>query len=154
MGGKAIRYIAMPAPGRKQEHIARSIDYLLSADDSDDQLERLFYAFRQYEERKMNVLHTARSPATKSDEDLKYIDAIQKLITDVAMCMRSINERDILFKLALWRWSVPHLGNSLDEMKPEDALVYSAFRDLSALADETGVATPIDVKTDFLRRPE
>ena len=75
------------------------------------------------------------------------------LLMDTAICYPAKNCRDLLFKLAFWRWRYAGAGSSLDGMSKDDAIVYSVFRDLVDHVGETAVLTPLDKETDLLRNP-
>jgi len=74
----------------------------------------------------------------------------ERQIEERAASIRADNDRELLFKLALWRWSAPNLPDPLAAMTRRDALMCSLFRDLAERIGEKSVAMPMDLLTDFM----
>ena len=53
--------------------------------------------------------------------------------------------REVLFKLALWRWMAPELDQPVENMQPCDAIAYSAFRDLAKILGEESTLNEFDL---------
>jgi len=112
-------------------------------------LERLFQSWRE-----LNALQ-ARKNAQKEPlapgETAPGAVIDPWVLQDTAKRLPAANVRELLFKLAFWRWTRPDLGPAFDELNDGDAIVYSVFRDLAALADEDSAMTEFDRKTNFMR---
>jgi hypothetical protein len=99
-------------------------------------IEPLFRIFVEMERRGLET----------SDEDAR--DALleaQTMAIELACAVRARTLRDIVFKLALWRWDTPDLGPDADMTRNEKA-AYSAFRDLVAMTGEESALTVDDIE--------
>lgn len=79
--------------------------------------------------------------ATTGSEEL--IDAMNEALRTCA-ALPAMSAREVLFKLAMWRWDAPGLDYRLDDLARHDALAYSAFLDLARSLEETSVLKPAD----------
>lgn len=104
--------------------------------EGDDHLKKLFDLYRQIGE----VL------AGCEDGDAKTAGLIeaQTVVIRTAAAVPVRTTRDVLYKLALWRWEAPELDKSTDEMSRGDAVAYSAFRDLAKALGEENVLKDFD----------
>ena len=119
------------------EDFIRQVEQLLKEQQSyeftdDNFLQRAFEVFRQIEA----VMSAENDNGSVSEfESDALIDAQFDLIQATRLVKaKSIN--DILYKLALWRWSI---GDLSTELQPCDAVAYSAFLDLTEILGETSV---------------
>jgi hypothetical protein len=78
------------------------------------------------------------------DEKADGLIAAQTTIMRTAATLKALSARELLFKLALWRWDAPDLDQPIDEMERHHAVAYSTFRDLAALLSENTVLTDYD----------
>lgn len=102
------------------------------SDAQEDHLEKLFNLFRQIDE----VL--ADCSGEQGDAKAAGLIEAQTVIIRTAAVIQARCKRDLLYKLALWRWDAPDLDKPLEEMSRSDAILYSAFCDLAkTLGDET-----------------
>ncbi len=122
---------------------------LLGDGERSKQLEQLFREWRKMELELAEVGEKDDADASLEESDNKL--EAQTVLMNTAAIIRGTTYRDLLFKLAFWRWDAPELESSLDQMKRYDALAYSAFRDLVELTGETVVMTNLDEKTRLLR---
>ncbi|MBI1391680.1 MAG: hypothetical protein GC152_02955 [Alphaproteobacteria bacterium] len=114
-----------------------------------------------------DIRRAARAPgelATDPHEQLfavyRDIDALlrdgeqstQTLVQAMNETMRAAAEipattpREVLFKMALWRWDAPGIDYRLADLSRHDAVAYSAFRDLAGLLDEEAVMKDSDAE--------
>ncbi len=77
------------------------------------------------------------SSAAEAEAD-RMIEAQSKIMCAAAV-KKANTQRDILFKLALWRWDKADVDIALEDGRRADAVAYSAFRDLARLTDEASV---------------
>ncbi|MEM6851107.1 MAG: hypothetical protein AAF527_05240 [Pseudomonadota bacterium] len=56
--------------------------------------------------------------------------------------------RELLFKLALWRWESPDIDGPVREMAVYDAVAYTAFLDLAVMLSEPAVLMECDARRD------
>ena len=77
------------------------------------------------QERKVAKIDDSDDPNSHLDEK-NYARAAQTVLMNTAAIVRGKNYRDLLFKLAFWRWDAPELGPSIDQMTRYEALAYSA----------------------------
>jgi len=106
-------------------------------DAAEDHHEKLFRVYLEIE--------TAMG-AVDRDEDAAVEGMIeaQTAAINTAAALPARSMRDLLFKLALWRWDSPDLEMPIGEMNRADAIAYSAFRDLAAILGESDVLKEFD----------
>lgn len=90
-------------------------------------IEQLFRFYRNYEE--------ARE--TSRDDDPVGHDA-QSVLMAQAASYHAHSVREVLYKLALWRWDSPDVEDP-QSLARYDAVAYSAFRDLARLLGDKSV---------------
>ncbi len=69
----------------------------------------------------------------------------QSLVMRTAAGAPARTPRDLLFKLALWRWDAPDLQTPIETLPRYNAVAVSAFRDLTAMVGEPSVSRPDDL---------
>lgn len=120
--------------------IAQSAAVQPSADCS-KRLERLYKHWRKLVQLQ-NKTPEQESLAPSSANGSALIDPW--VLVDSAKCTPATNLRELLFKLAFWRWKNPSIGTDLNAMQDTDALVYSVYLDLLRLTNEKSVMSAID----------
>lgn len=75
--------------------------------------------------------------AAEAEAD-RMIEAQSKIMRAAAVKQAS-TPRDILFKLALWRWDKADVDMALGDGRRADAVAYSAFLDLADMTDQQSV---------------
>ena len=106
----------------------------------EDHLEKLFDVFRQIDAA-IGECKTEEAAADDAAENL--IDA-QSVVLRLAATMPARTSRDILYKLALWRWDAADVGQHAEGMNRADAIAYSAFLDLVAMLGARDVLKDFD----------
>lgn len=124
-------------------------EIFLGDGDKSNQLEILFKQWQRMQDKLSENAASSEPDAQACDHAL----AAQTVLMRTAAVIPGANYRELLFKLALWRWDAPELATSVDQMERHEALVYSVFRDLVELTGETMVMTELDRKTKLLRDP-
>ena len=107
------------------------------AGERDDHHERLFQTFRKID------VELAECGAGADARAANLIEA-QTVVMRMAAALPARSMRDLVFKLALWRWDAPELERPIDEMTRADAVAYSTFRDLARLLSDTSVLKDFD----------
>lgn len=115
--------------------------------DREGDFQRLFESWRKLI--LMQDQNPAKADAPEAPEPASTVDPW--ILADTAARRPAENDRDLLFKLAFWRWANPTLGPSFDKLSSHDAVLYSLFRDLVDRTGEDGVLTEFDKKTDLMR---
>ncbi len=107
---------------------------------SDDPHERLFEIFQEIE------AAIAERPTGDDDADANASGLIeaQSVVIRTAAALPARCTRDLLFKLALWRWDAPDLEQPVEDMNRADAIAYSAFIDLSKMLGAQEVLKEFD----------
>ncbi len=121
--------------------------------DTSEHLEEMFSDWRRLEKR-LSELGAHDEMSVQEKQECDQIIQAQSLLMNTAALLNGSTYRDLLFKLAFWRWDAPELGKSLGEMTRYEALVYSAFRDLVRMTSNENVATDLDRRTNYLREPD
>ncbi len=105
----------------------------------DDHHERLFEVFLKIDAE----LARCGAGAEAEDRSASLLDA-QTVLMRTAASLPARSMRDLVFKLALWRWDAPELDRPIEEMTRADAVAYSTFRDLARILGDSSVLKEID----------
>lgn len=97
----------------------------------------LFEIFIEIEKWLGDTSSDPANSAAEAEAD-RMIEAQSKIMRAAAVKQAS-TPRDILFKLALWRWDKADVDIALEDGRRADAVAYSAFRDLAEMTDEPSV---------------
>ncbi len=107
-----------------------------------DHHERLFDVFRK--------IATARdegnSGGKAGGEDGMTASLVEAgtVVSRTAAALPARCMRDLLYKLAIWRWDTPNLEQPVEDVKHADAIAYSAFLDLSKMLGARDVLKDFD----------
>lgn len=104
---------------------------LCAADKRDSYLETLF-----------NLFVVLEAEGEDADTDATY--DMQTVLLQTATQHPARNQRELLFKLALWRWDAPEMDQPLGAMSRYDAVAFSVFLDLVKLTGEDSVLKQVD----------
>lgn len=110
------------------------------ADLREDHHEKLFNVYRQID----SVLGDCAGTDEEDDEKAPGLIEAQTVVIRTACALPARSLRDLLYKLALWRWDAPELDQPVEKMNRSDAIAYSAFRDLAKMLNETLVLKDFD----------
>lgn len=102
--------------------------------------ERLFEVFRQIDE----AIGADNKDGSASDEKTAGLIEAQTVVLRTTASLPARCMRDLLYKLAMWRWDAADLDQPMEEMNRSDAVVYSAFLDLVAMLGERDVLKEFD----------
>lgn len=105
----------------------------------DDHHERLFELFRKLD----RELAGCGSGSDADERSASLIEA-QSVLMRTAASLPARSMRDLVFKLALWRWDAPELDRPVEQMTRADAVAYSTFRDLARLLCDDVVLKDFD----------
>lgn len=122
----------------KNRHVIERIRWEL--DQEDIRLDALFRLFLESEVALGEI--TPNETGAESDAE-KLLDAQADIMAAAAKIPAS-DLRDVMFKLAIWRWDSSDLDQQMEAMHRGDAVVFSAFCDLAAMSGEVSVMKPID----------
>jgi len=106
----------------------------------DDHHEKLFEVFRQID----SAIAECESGNEAEDGRAASLIEAQTVIIRTAAALPARCMRDLLYKLAIWRWDAPELDQPVEEMGRADAIAYSAFLDLSKMLGERDVLKDFD----------
>ena len=112
----------------------------LQPDAREDHLEKLFAVFRQIDE----VLADCTDAGEEADAKAAGLIEAQTVVMRTAALLPARTARDLLYKLAIWRWDAADLDQPLSDMNRNDAVAYSAFRDLAKMLDAENVLKDFD----------
>ncbi len=138
---------------RKSQRVAPKNSRVQRRGDGEDHLADLFQRWRQLDERQAAIA-SKTNITTEDESECDQIERLQSVILSTAAVLPGVSDRDILHKLAFWRWVAPELEDSLDRMLQYEAMAYSAFRDMVERTGETEVMTETDMRTEMLRFSE
>ncbi len=110
------------------------------ADMREDHHEKLFDVFRQIDAEigNRNLEHDG------TDERLASLIEAQTIILRTAASLPARCPRDLLYKLAMWRWDAANLDQPMEDMNRADAIAYSAFLDIVKMLGERDVLKDFD----------
>lgn len=97
----------------------------------------LFELFVEIEKWLGDISSDRASSAAEAEADC-MIEAQSKIMRAAAV-KQANTPRDILFKLALWRWDKADVDMALGDGRRADAVAYSAFLDLADMTDQQSV---------------
>ena len=106
-----------------------------------DHHQRLFAVFQKIE----NAL--TQDPNSDPTEEANRIEALieaQTVVIRTAAALPARTAKDLMYKLALWRWDAPDLDKPIEDMERADAIAYSAFRDLAVMLSDNSTLKDID----------
>jgi hypothetical protein len=106
----------------------------------DDHHEKLFDVFRQID---AAIAECGSDDEAEQGRAASLIEA-QTVIIRTAAALPARCMRDLLYKLAIWRWDAPELDQPVEDMGRADAIAYSAFLDLSKMLGERDVLKDFD----------
>ncbi|MEM9170268.1 MAG: hypothetical protein AAGC56_11515 [Pseudomonadota bacterium] len=98
-----------------------------------DQIEKLFRIFIGMQQK-----------LRPDDEEADTVLTVQSVLLRTAATLSARTHREVLFKLALWRWDAIDANADIDAMTRDQAVAFSAFEDLAALLNEPSVRTLSD----------
>ena len=104
--------------------------------EGDDHLKKLFDLFRQ--------IGDVLADCEDGDARAAGLMEAQTVVVRTAAAVPARTMRDVLYKLALWRWDAPDLDKPTDEMCRGEAVAYSAFRDLVKALGENDLLKDFD----------
>ena len=105
-----------------------------------DHHEKLFDVFRQID---AAIAECGSDDEAEQGRAASLIEA-QTVIIRTAAALPARCMRDLLYKLAIWRWDAPELDQPVEDMGRADAIAYSAFLDLSKMLGERDVLKDFD----------
>ncbi|MEX6632564.1 hypothetical protein [Hyphococcus lacteus] len=106
-----------------------------------DHHQQLFAVFKKIE----NAL--AQNTNSDAPEETKRIEGLieaQTVVIRTAATLPARTAKDLMYKLALWRWDAPDLDKPVQDMHRADAIAYSAFRDLADMLSDNSTLKDID----------
>ncbi|GJL92892.1 hypothetical protein [Hyphococcus sp.] len=106
----------------------------------EDHHEKLFDVFRQID---AAIAECSSGDAADDSRAANLIEA-QSVVIRTAAALPARCMRDLLYKLAIWRWDAPEIEQPVKEMGRSDAIAYSAFLDLSKMLGERDVLKDFD----------
>lgn len=130
MNGCSVRKQVFDIQQRIQPHL----------DLSDDHHERLFEVFRELDA----AIAECEVGDEESDAKATGLIEAQTVVIRTAAALPARCTRDLLYKLAIWRWDAPDLELPVEDMNRADAIAYSAFLDLSKMLGATDVLKDFD----------
>jgi hypothetical protein len=108
----------------------------------EDHHERLFEVFRKI----ANARDEGNSGGKAGGEDGMTASLVEAgtVVSRIAAALPARCMRDLLYKLAIWRWDTPNLEQPVEDVKHADAIAYSAFLDLSKMLGARDVLKDFD----------
>lgn len=104
--------------------------------EGEEHLKKLFDLFRQ--------IGDVLAGCEEGDPKATGLMEAQTVVVRTAAAVPARTMRDLLYKLALWRWDAPNLDKPTDEMCRGEAVAYSAFRDLVKALGENDLLKDFD----------
>ncbi len=105
----------------------------------EDHHEKLFEVFREIDA----AIGRCGEGADAEQKAAGLIEA-QGVVMRTAATLQARSMRDLLYKLALWRWDAADLDQPVHDMNRADAVIYSAFLDLVKMLGERDVLKDFD----------
>ena len=104
--------------------------------------QKLFELFLEIEK----WLGDARDESTESDTETEADQMIeaQSRIMFAAAAKKAHTPRELLYKLALWRWDKTDVDQALHDGRRADAVAYAVFRDLAEMTGDDSVLSTAD----------
>lgn len=104
--------------------------------------QKLFELFLEIEK----WLGDARDESTESDTETEADQMIeaQSRIMFAAAAKKAHTPRELLYKLALWRWDKTDVDQALHDGRRADAVAYAVFRDLAEMTGDDSVLSTVD----------
>lgn len=109
------------------------------ADLREDHHEKLFDVFREIDA----AIGRCREDANADEKAASLIEA-QGVVMRTAATLPARCTRDLLYKLALWRWDAADLDQPVEDMNRADAVLYSVFMDLVKMLGARDVLKDFD----------
>ncbi|WP_428407046.1 hypothetical protein [Hyphococcus sp.] len=106
---------------------------------AEDHHERLFEVFRE-----IDAAISRCSEGEDADDKAAGLIEAQGVVMRTAATLQARSMRDILYKLALWRWDAADIDQPVQDMNRADAIIYSAFLDLVKMLGERDVLKDFD----------
>lgn len=91
-----------------------------------------------------DVFRKIERDLSSGDKDRAALLSARDVLVRMSASLPARSPREILFKLALWRWTATNMDGPLDELDIHKAAALSAFRDLAAMLSETSVLKEAD----------
>ncbi len=105
----------------------------------EDHHEKLFDVFRQIDAE----LADCNLEKGAADERIASLIEAQTVVLRTAASLPARCPRDLLYKLAMWRWDAG-LDQPMEDMNRADAIAYSAFLDVVKMLGERDVLKDFD----------
>lgn len=107
----------------------------------EDHHEKLFDVFREIDS------EIGRCKPENESEDGSRLNSLieaQTIVLRTASSLPARCLRDLLYKLAMWRWDAADLDQPMEDMNRADAMAYSAFLDIVKMLGEQDVLKGFD----------
>lgn len=108
---------------------------------TEDHHAKLFDVFRRIEA-SLGDLSAGAEP--EDDSRAAGLIEAQSVVIRLAAALPARTVKDLLYKLALWRWDSAELDRPIETMNRADAIAYSAFLDLAEMLGEGSVLKDFD----------
>lgn len=106
-----------------------------------DHHQQLFAVFQKIE----NALTQEKNAdAPEAATRIERLIEAQTVVIRTAATLPARTTKDLMYKLALWRWDAPDLDKPVEDMHRADAIAYSAFRDLAVMLSDNSTLKDID----------
>ncbi|MEZ5891961.1 MAG: hypothetical protein R3C58_02260 [Parvularculaceae bacterium] len=103
--------------------------------------QKLFEVFRNIE---ASLGELSAATDAESDARAEGLIEAQTVVVRTAATLPARTMKDLLYKLAIWRWDAPELDRPVETMTRSDAVAYTAFRDLAHMLGVTEVLKDFD----------
>ena len=110
---------------------------------SEMNLEELFHLFIQVENQ-LGEFKFNKETAHADEIETDRLCDVQSGLMESASRIRAINFRELLLKVAFWRWDSADINVEPENMSQADAIIYSVFRDLVLITKEYDTLKDVD----------
>ncbi|MFC2951026.1 hypothetical protein ACFOOP_03755 [Marinicaulis aureus] len=107
----------------------------------EDHHEKLFEVFRQIDS---EIGRCTPENETENETRLTGLIEAQTIVLRTAASLPARCLRDLLYKLAMWRWDTADLEQPMEDLNRADAMAYSAFLDIVKMLGEHDVLKGFD----------
>lgn len=134
--------------------LRRKISTLLDDDEPNDNAtalehRELFELFLEIEKWLGDVRNDAPDSHTEAETEADHMIEAQSRIMFAAAARKARTPRELLFKLALWRWDKTDVDSAIHDGRRADAIAYAVFRDLAEMTEEDSVLTTSDADSQY-----
>ncbi|MBT8473807.1 MAG: hypothetical protein HKN14_13260 [Marinicaulis sp.] len=125
-------------------HELMRLDGLANQENEDQKscLKSLFEIFVKIE-KSLDLAEESSSSRELEEISGRLIEA-QSHALQIAINIPARNARDLLYKLALWRWDAPEINGEHTDLKRYEAVTYSTFLDLAMIVGDDEVLKKMD----------